>query len=106
MTADEFARCCAQEKSDLLAMYLNPRLITVVGAAVASLKLDNKQSEILKTILDTALTDAFYTMLLALDGEASLGGRQESYLLTDSNGNTITGELEAAAWQHFHSERS
>ncbi len=106
MTADEFARSCAQEKSDLLAMYLNPRPTTAVGTAIASLKLDNEQSEILKNILDTALTDAFYTMLLALDGEASLGGRQESYLLTDSNGNTISGELEAAAWQHFHGEQS
>ncbi len=102
MTADEFASSCAQEKSDLLAMYLNPRTTTAVGTAVASLKLDNEQSEIMKTILDAVLTDAFYTMLLALNGEASLGGRQENYLLTDSDGNTITGELDAAAWQHFY----
>lgn len=55
----------------------------------------------------TALTDVFYTMLLALDGEASLGGKQETYRLTDSGGNLTSGqgELEAAAWQYFQRDR-
>ncbi|HXU92984.1 MAG TPA: hypothetical protein VFP33_04945 [Gallionella sp.] len=107
MTPNEFVRHCAQEKTDLLAAYFNPTADTAVGAAIASLQLSTEQREAMKTILDTALTDAFYTMLLALDGEASLGGKQESYRLVDSEGNLIAGggELEAAAWQNFQSEQ-
>ena len=107
MTPEEFAKCCAQEKSDLLAKYFDPTAGTAVGRAIASLELTAEQHTTMKAMLNTALTDTFYTMLLALDGEASLGGKQESYRLTDSEGNVIAGEgeLEAAAWRHFQSEQ-
>jgi hypothetical protein len=58
-------------------------------------------------VLDGVLTDAFYTVLLALDGAASLGGRQVTYSLRDEGGRepTGSGEIEAAAWERFHGGR-
>ena len=84
-------------------MYFNPTGATAVGTAIASLALTTEQRETMKCVLNMVLTDTFYTMLLALDGEGALGGKQERYCLTDSEGNLIAGEgeLEAAAWQHF-----
>jgi hypothetical protein len=107
MNANKFAQSCAQEKSDLLARYFTPTTESAVGVAIASLKLSPEQRDVMKAILDAALTDAFYTMLLAIDGGASLGGKQESYRLIDSEGNLIAGQgvLEAAAWQHFQNAR-
>ncbi|KWT68142.1 hypothetical protein APV28_3336 [Comamonas testosteroni] len=45
-----------------------------------------------------------YTLLLGLDGAASIGGEQQTYTLHDEDGNLISdgGELEAAAWEAFH----
>ncbi|MGE4304802.1 MAG: hypothetical protein AB7E24_12320 [Novosphingobium sp.] len=53
-----------------------------------------------------ALTDTIYTLLLALDGAASLDGDQRSFTITDESGTVISngdGRLEAAAWDAFHS---
>lgn len=55
-------------------------------------------------MIDTALTDAFYTFLMALDGAASLAGTQQQYLLTDEDGHVVSegdGRLEAAAYSAF-----
>lgn len=50
------------------------------------------------------LTDSFYTLLLALDGAASSGGRQEMFDLRAEDGTPITGsgKLEALAYERFH----
>jgi hypothetical protein len=56
--------------------------------------------------LDAVLRDAFYTVLLGLDGEAQIGGHQETYEITDENGNILTGgEIESYAWEYFHNRR-
>ena len=48
----------------------------------------------------------YYTLLLGLDGEASLGNTQITYKLYDENGNLLNecGELEAAAYRYFVEE--
>ena len=56
--------------------------------------------------IDQALTDAFYTLLLGLDGSASLGGVQQGYRVQDETGCTIScgnGELEEHAFEAFQS---
>jgi len=57
-------------------------------------------------IVGDILTDTFYTLLLGLDGEASIGGVQSSYKIHDKNGNEISsaGDIEAEAWEQFHGE--
>ena len=62
----------------------------------------------LRDIVDGVLTDAWYTLLLALDGAASLGGVQQEYDLRDETGAKISGdgELEAAAYDHFQESKA
>ena len=51
------------------------------------------------------LTDVFYTLLLGLDGAASLGGVQAAYRILTAEGLEVSagdGELEAEAWKQFH----
>ena len=105
MTPAQFVRLFAKEKRELLHSYLT-ETDTEAGAHVKALKLSRAQEKILKSILDGVLTDAFYTVLLALDGAASLGGKQVAYSLRDEDGNELTGgEIEAAAWEQFHGGR-
>ena len=102
MTAKEFVACCAREKDQLVRMYMRDKE-SAVGTQIDALALPPRKLAALRTVLDGALTDAFYTILLALDGEASLGGIQETYSLRDRKGRELTGGgLEAEAWARFH----
>lgn len=99
MNADDFAKLCRQEKDSILKDYAE-------GSRLAALRLDDSQASSLRTLLNDALTDAFYTLLLGLDGCASIGGVQQVYKVHDESGNLISdcGDLEAAAYEHFQEE--
>ena len=102
MTPAQFVGLFAKEKRDLLRSYLSGP-DTDVGARIEAMDLTAKELKALKAVLDGVLTDAFYTVLLALDGAASLGGKQVAYSLRDEDGNELAGgEIEAAAWERFH----
>lgn len=60
----------------------------------------------MREVLNAVLTDAFYTILLGLDGCAQIGGKQIEYRLADEHGNQLTGsgDIEAHAWEIFHGE--
>ena len=102
MTSAEFVACVAEEKEAMLALYLDPASGSAVARDIEDLRFTPTQKEDLKKILDEVLTDAFYTMLLALDGTASLGGNQQHYELRDQTGAILTGDIEGAAWERFH----
>lgn len=74
-----------------------------VSSMIAELKLDDKTTLQLKNIMSTLLTDAFYTILLGLDGEVQIGVKQELYKIYDEDGNELTGgEIEAYAYEYFN----
>jgi hypothetical protein len=102
MTPTEFVACVAKEKDALLASYLGDESGAAVAKKIEGLRLTTAQREKMKEILDTALTDAFYTVLLALDGAASLGGKQRRFQLRDEDGTVLSGDLEGPAWEQFH----
>lgn len=55
------------------------------------------------------MTDTYLTLLYALEGETSLGNRQqEMFKLYDEAGTLISecGELEAAAYDAFYENRT
>src|SRR6476620_7701319 len=106
MTSVEFVACVAKEKEALLASYLSSESDAAVAKDIEGLRLAHPQKEKMKKILDGALTDAFYTMLLALDGAASLGGQQRAFELRDDEGTVLTGDLEGPAWEQFHGKTS
>lgn len=103
MTGEGFVRLCFEEKEAVLREYLSDRSETKVGGLFRELVRNGADPEKLRELLDTAMTESWYTMLLALDGEASLGGEQVTYRLYDEEDNFLNpcGELEAAAWDAF-----
>ncbi|WP_312436189.1 hypothetical protein [Janthinobacterium sp.] len=74
-----------------------------MATRIAALDLDHEQTRQLTAILDTAVRDTVYTLLLALDGAASLGSCQQQFTLTDEDGNVIE-DIEDAAWECFHGD--
>ena len=65
----------------------------------------DNQDEIMKKVLDSSFTDVFYTILLGLDGSASIGRIQEMYDLKDENGNQLSGEIEGYAYEYFQENK-
>jgi hypothetical protein len=101
MTPEEFVECCAAERITLIEEYMNTDSNLTVAREIASLNLNQAQQVIMRGIVEQMLTDVFYTVLLALDGAAALGGKQISYKLYDEDGNELTGQLEGLAWERF-----
>ena len=104
MQAHPFVLAWKRECEAMLDSYRAPEPTTQVGTLLAQAGLSNSQRDIVHSALNVALTDAFYTILLGLDGAASLGGLQQSYRIEDEAGNVISegnGELEAAAFEVF-----
>ncbi len=102
MNTEEFVRAFYTEKQNILREYLSDNPESEVGQSIQSLILTDQQSEIMKKIMDNTLSDVFYTILLGLDGCASIGGIQEMYDLKDENSNQLSGEIEGYAYQYFH----
>lgn len=104
MTAKEFVELFYIEKSELINQYFGHEQTTEVGLNLAQLGLNSEQMKKIKSIIDTALTDTIYTVLLGLDGEASIGNVQQNYKLYDESGNKLTGhgEIEQYAYEYFH----
>ncbi len=104
MNADEFVALFRAEKDALLEMYLHPdgRSTTKVGMAIAAMNLAADQVQLMREVVDGVLTDAFYTILMGLDGEASLGGQQRQYRVHDDDGPIgEPGDIETAAYEQF-----
>lgn len=106
MNAKQFVENWVKLKSELLLSFMNAHEESEVAARIEALELTPKQHEQLRAILDSVLRDTMYTLLLGLDGAASIGGEQQTYTLHDESGNLISdcGELEAAAWEAFHGQ--
>ncbi|UKN03458.1 hypothetical protein K6119_08020 [Paracrocinitomix mangrovi] len=107
MTSEEFVKGFKDLKDDLIKEYLNSQQ-TEVGKKIAELHLEDKSQ--IKSILDGALTDCMYSILLGLDGCASIGNNmQQPFQIKDENGQAVSegdGTLEALAYDFFHGERS
>ncbi len=102
MQLREFVLALRDERDAMLASYSASEPATQVGTLLQQASLSNAQRESVMAALDAALTDAFYTILLGLDGAASLGGTQLAYRLQDEMGTIISagnGELEEVAYE-------
>ena len=102
MTPENFVALWKSEKASMLQMFTDQSGTTAAAQKIQAMQLTPDQLKKLGAVLDTVLTDAMYTLLLALDGEASIGGVQQIYELKSEDGTVLTGELEAEAWKQFH----
>lgn len=105
MTAEDFVRNFKVEKDRLLMMYLSDSNETAVQTHIRSMKLSFQQSDAMQKVLDQALTDAFYTVLLGLDGCARLGNAaQQNFKIQAEDGSDIcceAGDIETLAYEYF-----
>ena len=106
MTSDEFAKNFYLEKLKFLKSCFeeHPKHLSAVNVKIKEMALDSTQQEQLKEVINALLTDVFYSILLRLDGENSIGDTQQIYKIFDEDNNLISdcGELEASAYEYFH----
>jgi hypothetical protein len=104
MTSEDFVRSFKSQKNEMLALYFSEHS-GAVGAHIRSMRLSAEQTGIMQKLLDQALTDAFYSVLLALDGCARLGdAEQQSFLIEAEDGSLVChgdGVVEGLAYKHF-----
>lgn len=84
MKARDFVSCWRREKDDLVASFTSEDGTSIVATRLRALGLTPGQQAAMTGVLDAALTDTFYTLLLGLTGEASIGGVQSMYTLLKS----------------------
>jgi hypothetical protein len=73
MTTEEFVLSFYREKQSLLAHYLLAPAGATVPPLFKDLQLSEQQLEGMREVLDTVLTDVFYSTLLGLEGSGSIG---------------------------------
>jgi hypothetical protein len=103
MTPEEFVRQWADLKAELLESFVGAEGGTAVAKQIRAMNLSQAQQTQLREVINAVLRDTMYSLLLGLDGCASIGGVQQSYMITDENGIVITsgGDLEEEAWRQF-----
>ena len=86
MTSDEFAKNFYIEKLNFLKSCFEEQL---------------------KEVIDTLLTDVFYSVLLGLDGKNPIGNTHQTYKIYDKEGYLISdcGELKASVYEYFHGDK-
>lgn len=103
MNAEEFVKNFYKEKEEIIKDYFsdNP---TLVGSKIKQFVQNQEQNQAMKELFSALLNDAFYTILLGLEGSASIGGVQETFKIYDQKGNLISdgGEIEAFAYKYFY----
>ena len=104
MSAKQFVANWNSEKKSLLQQFFGGN--TLASKQIAAMELSPVQTAQLQQVLDTVLTDTMYTLLLGLDGAASIGVHQQAYQIRDEAGNLVSncGELEAEAFNQLHAD--
>lgn len=103
MTGEDFVKLCYEEKEAILSEYFNAKSETRVAKQIQELMKNGTSKEELFELINLVLTENYYTLLLGLEGEASLGNLQTPYKLYDQNGILLNecGEIEEAAYRYF-----
>ena len=106
MNADQFVASWRKEKDALLTQFTDRASGSEIARLIFAAQLTEQQTELVRKALDTALSDALYTLLLGLDGSANIGGFQGAYQLRNQEGKLVAepGELEASAWKYFREQ--
>lgn len=103
MNATQFVGNWSDLKNELLEAFMGNG--NGSGAAVAgqieAMGLSGEQRNQMRAVVDGVLRDAMYTLLLGLDGAASIGRDQQRFTIIDEGGNVV-GPIEEEAWKCFH----
>ena len=107
MTVEEFVKKFYTEKTEQLknSFDFETDKRNTTSYEIEKLNLDELQLDKLRLGISQLLTDNYYTILLGLDGSATIGeGNQETFKIFDENENLISdcGEIEAEAYDFFY----
>lgn len=109
MTAEDFVKKFYQEKQNILNSSFDhqSKYRTLVSSKIEELYLDDIETEKLKKIISYLLDDTIYSLLLGLDGSASIGNSQEIFKIYSENNNLISecGDLAGHAYEYFHENK-
>jgi len=109
MTAEEFVKNFYLQKLNILNSSFDTQseYRTLVSTKIEELNLDEIETEKLKKIISYLLDDTLYTILLGLDGSASIGNLQETFNIYDEENNLISecGDLESNAYEYFNENK-
>lgn len=106
MTGEEFVKLCYEEKENVLKEYFAQSTCTEVGEKIRMLIANGTSRDDLYELIASVLNETYYSLLLALDGEASLGGTQANYKIYDEENELLNecGEIEEVAFKYFMEE--
>lgn len=104
ITPEAFVQEFKDLKEHLLAGYFSPGSGISRIAPLQQAGLTEAQIAVAREVVSGALTDALYTVLLGLEGSASIHQHQILYKLFDEQSNELTGHIESIAWEKFHGE--
>lgn len=104
ITPETFVQEFKDLKEQLLAGYFSPTSDISRIAALQEAGLSEAQIAVTRCVVNAALTDALYTVLLGLEGSASIHQHQIMYKLFDEQSNELTGHIESIAWEKFQGE--
>ncbi|CDC78412.1 MAG: hypothetical protein ACLTON_05745 [Christensenellales bacterium] len=104
MTAEEFVNNCYKEKQEMLKIYFDKEKETQVGNQIKNIVSKGSiLNDEVKGLVNSVMNEVFYTILLGLDGETSLGDIQMQYKVYDENDNLLDG-IESYAYDSFMNE--
>ncbi|MNJ97949.1 hypothetical protein D3C87_157060 [compost metagenome] len=103
MDAKEFVGNWNALRGELLETFMAADGGSAVAAKVRALGLSAEQLAGVRGVLDVALRDTMYALLLGLDGAASIGDSQEQFTIAGEDGVVIE-DIEAEAWDGFHGD--
>ena len=104
MTAEEFVNNCYKEKQEMLKIYFDKEKETQVGNQIKNIVSKGSiLNDEVKGLVNSVMNEVFYTILLGLDGETSLGNVQMQYKLYDEDDNLLDG-IESYAYDSFMNE--
>ncbi len=104
MTAEEFVNNCYKEKQEMLKIYFDKEKETQVGNQIKNIVSKGSiLNDEVKGLVNSVMNEVFYTILLGLDGETSLGDIQMQYKVYDENDNLLDG-IESYAYESFMNE--
>lgn len=104
MTAEEFVNNCYKEKQEMLKIYFDKEKETQVGNQIKNIVSKGSiLNDEVKGLVNSVMNEVFYTILLGLEGETSLGDIQMQYKVYDENDNLLDG-IESYAYDLFMNE--
>ncbi|WP_313624723.1 hypothetical protein [Achromobacter sp.] len=103
MDAKEFVGNWNALRGELLETFMAVDGGSDVAAKVRALGLSAEQLAGVREVLDAALRDTMYSLLLGLDGAASIGDSQEQFTIAGEDGVVIE-DIESEAWECFLGE--